>query len=103
LKEKHDDRVVTTAEPDLAIGCGEQRFLLGPTKRGDELSLGLLGRDSKNPLARGAARGLLKRYEAKERVDRSEPGVSRSNAVMPLLLEVLEERDHEGGVEVGKR
>jgi hypothetical protein len=45
---------------------------------------------------------LLQRDEPEERMNRSKPRIPRTGTVMALFLEVLEELDDEGDVEIGE-
>jgi hypothetical protein len=103
LQEQHEDRVIATPEPGRLIGGGEERFLLSTGQRRDELALELLRRDREDALASRAVRGLLERDETKERMDRGESRIARPHAVTSLLLEMLEKRCDERGVEIGQQ
>jgi hypothetical protein len=80
---------------------GEQCGGFGLGEGGDELAVEPLGRDGRDPLDDGCALKVAQGRVAEQGVDRGEPGVAGADAVAALVLQVVEERAGQRGVEVG--
>jgi hypothetical protein len=101
LEQQQEHGAISPTEPGREIRRGEQSVLLGAGQRGDELALGLLARNREDPLGDGAVGRLLQGDEAEERMDGGQASVSGANAIAPVRLEMLQERDDERSVEIG--
>ena len=82
------------------MGCGEQRIELGIGEERDKRLVKALGGDRENPLDCGGVLGVLERGVFEQRADRREPGVASPDAVRAVVLEVVEKRADQRGVEV---
>jgi hypothetical protein len=70
-------------------------------EEGHERAVEALGRDREHASDVVGVLGVAVRGEAKQRVDRRQPGVAGARAVAALVLEVVEKAGDERGVEVG--
>src|SRR5215470_16845785 len=92
-------RPVANAGHGTGIRCVEQRLQLFTGEIADERLIGLLHRDRMDPtrLVETGRHSILE--EAKERVDRREPGIARTARVPSLLLQMRQEGQDQRRVE----
>jgi hypothetical protein len=92
---------VSSSFPTVPVRGGEQAGELG---LGEERDLGAVepfGRDGQHAADQLGVFGVSERRVGEQRSDGGEPQVPGSGRVVPLLLEVVEERRDGAGVEVG--
>ncbi|HLG07266.1 MAG TPA: hypothetical protein VI409_01195 [Gaiellaceae bacterium] len=92
--------MVAAADPGGLVGGGEQRVDLGLGEVGDQRAVEAFGRHREHALDDGGVLGVAQRGEAKQGVDRCEPGVAGADAVTALAFEVVEEGGDQGRVEI---
>ena len=100
LGGEQQQRVVATPGPGAAVGGGEQRVDLGFGEERDQRAVAAFGRDRQDALDRVGVLGVAQRAVAKQRADRGQAGVAGAGRVAALVLEVVEERADQRGVEV---
>jgi hypothetical protein len=100
LDRDQQQGVVAPAGPGGAVGGIEQRVDLALVEEGDERAVKALRGDREHALDVRGVLGVAVGGEAKQRVDRRQPGVAGAHAVAALVLEVVEEPGDETGVEV---
>ena len=102
LEHEEQEGVVAPPRPSRPVGAPKERLdLLEREERDDCLLESLLG-DGEHTLDDGRRGRLPKGGEAEQGVNRHEARVAGADAVPPVLLEMLEERPDERGVEVGE-
>jgi len=99
VEDGEEDRVALAA-PGGAIRCGEEGVDLLPGEVAEDGPVEALGGDGEDALGDGERGGVPKGGVPEERADRREAEVAGARAVAPGLLEVVEEREHDGGIEV---
>ena len=93
--------MVATAGPGAAIRCGEERVEFVFVEERHDRLLGAFGWDREHAGDQRGVFGVAQPGVVVERVDRCEPRVAGADRVVPLVLDVVEERDDQLGVEVG--
>src|SRR5215468_5777109 len=74
--------------------------LISGSVRKVTLSVEALGRDGENALDKAGMIGMAKCGESEQRTDHSKPGVAGACAILPLVLEAVEEGTDQWGVEI---
>jgi hypothetical protein len=93
--------VIAPAGPGAAVGCGEERVDLGVGEPGDGSPVVSFGGDGEHALDRGGVFGMAERGVAEQGVDGGEPPVAGADRVVPVDLEVVQERGDQRRVEIG--
>lgn len=94
--------MVAASGPGAAIRAGEQSVHLDVGEERDDRLIGSLGWERQDPFDVGGVLGVTQRGEAKQRVDRGQPGVAGPDAVASLVLQVVEERGDGRCVQIGE-
>jgi len=100
LDREQQQGVVAATEPGAAIGCREQRVDLCLGEERHDRSVGAFGLDRDHARDQLGVFGVSQRGEAKQRVHRREPRVAGARTVAAVGLEVFEEREDQGRVEI---
>ena len=100
LDGDEQQRVVSTTEPGVAIGRGEEGVDLVVGEERDELSVGAFGRDGEHPLDQRRVFGMSQRRVGEQRVDGGQAVVAGAHAVVPFSFQVIEEGADHDRVEV---
>jgi hypothetical protein len=103
LHRQQDQCVVPTPRPGSLIRRGEQGVDLLSTQERYERALEALCRDGQYALDLSGMRRRLEGDVAKERVDRGQAQVARSGRHGTSILQVIEEGNHQRGVDVVQR
>lgn len=99
LDREGEHGVVAPSGPGAFVAGAEQRVDLFFDEVGEQVSLGPLRRDREHALDRRGVLGMLEGDVGEERMDRREAVVACCHAVVPVALEVLQERGDERCVE----
>jgi hypothetical protein len=93
--------VVAPARPGRGVAGCEQRGEFGLGEVADQVALVPFGRDGEHALDRCRVLGMTQGRVGEQRVDRCQPVVAGADAVVPVVLEVVQERGDERGVQIG--
>jgi len=93
-------RAIPAAYPRGDVGCREQRVGFGPCQVGDRPSLVPFDGDRQNPAAAIEMRRLADGHVVTEGVNRGEADIPRPRRVAPVLLDMIEKRADERGIQI---
>src|SRR6478609_4252949 len=92
--------MVPSSGPGADVAGAEERVDLVVGQVGDEFAVEQLDRDGQDTLDRAGVLGVAERGVGEQRVDRRKAVVAGTYAVASYRLQVLQEGDDEGGVQV---
>jgi hypothetical protein len=94
---------VPPACPGAEIRCRQQGIDLRTGEEGNLRPIIPLAGDRENPLDCGAAARLVQGSVLEKGTDRCQPAIAAAGAIVPILLEVVQEGAHKRGVEIRER
>jgi hypothetical protein len=94
--------VISPADPVALVGCGHEGVELGPGQVGDFGPRAAFRRDGQDLRDEPGMLGMAQRRVVEEGVDGGQAGVPGAGAVVPLLLQMVQEGADDRGAEVGQ-